>query len=525
MLTTTASNGLLSNDFDVDSAAALIVDPSQTPLLSEGGAKVTVRPDGSFDYEPDGAFDYLPAGAVATDSFQYVVVDDRGAESVATATIQLTGVDDAPVAGTDGIERGFWTISSQKIEVPASEGVLVNDIDPDDDSGTVLEASFDGFSLYGARVIVNADGSFSYDPSVSATLQQFADDGIDVVDSFTYTITEVAAPQGNSQSVDSDRTDPGDALVLAANSQAPQASSEGVVEIVLRSGATGYSFDLVADGYDQIGRGVSINNKGNVAFQATDGDHDNLYIWSEDTGALPLIPESFASGAGDVSQPPRGNAGDIPMASFAEIVQINDQDAVFAQRQMNALGMLGVLPMGIPLIEFVPLLLTYGELWNGGRVLGGDKYGTPRQIANGDLGLAAAGLRWGNPLLLDFQFAALTALIPGAVGFALTAQFTLTPRVWTLNPVWSSVYYTPVNPVWNAFQDPDNFDFDTLNAVSLATSLVPIWVPQIYVSPFTAIYPSSVSVNNAGQSVFVAQTNNSEVAAGLNIVTAGHPGA
>ncbi|MCA9139121.1 MAG: tandem-95 repeat protein, partial [Planctomycetales bacterium] len=517
LLSTTIINGVLANDTDVDSPSPLVVDPSQTETFSVGGARVTLRPDGTFDYDPAGAFAELAEGETAIDTFTYVVLDDRGAESIATVSIEVIGVDDAPIAGTDGIEKGFWTVASQKIEIPASSGVLVNDYDPDAASnGTILEASFDGFSQYGARVIVHADGSFSYDPTVSAAIAQLQADGIDVVDTFTYTIREVIAPPPPG-AIGSD-DDPVDA-------DPPQASSEGVVEVILRARPSNYSFDLVADQIGDIGGGVSINNKGNVAFQTTNNGSDYLYIWSDDTGPLSLVPEGFVSGGQSVSQPPNNGTGGIPSALFSHVVQINDDDRVFAQRQLNANALLGMPIMGVPILTFTDVALTYAELWNGGRVLGGDRYGTPRQIGVGDLGIANAGLRWGNPQMLDLQLVTLLGgLLPGAIGFAISAQFQLVPRIWTLNPVWASAYYTPVNPVWNVFQDPDNFDFDVLNAVSLATSLVPIWVPQLYVTPFIAIYPSTASVNNAGQSIFVASTNNSETEPGLKLVTYGHEG-
>ncbi|WP_372894889.1 hypothetical protein [Stieleria sp.] len=531
LLTTTTANGLLANDSDIDSPPPLLIDPSQTDLFSAGGALVTLRPDGTFDYDPSGAFAELAEGETAIDTFQYVVLDERGAESIATVRIEVIGVDDAPIAGTDGVERGFWTVATQKIEVPASNGVLANDTDPDAASnGTILEASFDGFSQYGARVIVYPDGSFSYDPTVSATIAQLQADGIDVVDTFTYTVREVAppAPSGDPPPPAvpaADGEDPGDGPGNALAGPPPQASSEGVVEVILRARPSNYSFDLVVDNLGEIGSGVSINNKGNVAFQTTNGGSDFLYIWSEDTGALSLVPESFVGGGNQVSQPPNNGTGGVPTALFSHIVQINDQDRIFAQRQMNAAAMLGMPIMGIPILTFTDVLLTYAELWNGERVLGGDRYGTPTQIGVGDLGIANAGLRWGNPMMIDLQLVTiLGGLLPGVVGFAISASFQLVPRIWTLNPVWSSTYYTPVNPVWNVFQDPDNFNFDVLNAVSLATSLAPIWVPQLYVTPFVAIYPHSASVNNAGQSIFVASTNSSAGDPGLNLVTYGHQG-
>src|SRR5262249_52412695 len=72
----------------------------------------------------------------------------------------------------------------------------------------------------------------------------------------------------------------------------------------------------------------------------------------------------------------------------------------------------------------------------------------------GDMGLSAAGLTWGNPLFLDMYIAALSSLLPGMIGFALTAPFTLVPRVWVLNPVWASVYFSPVDPVWGFIARP-----------------------------------------------------------------------
>ena len=526
LLTVPAASGLLANDFDVDSPSPLIIDPSQTAETSELGATVTLGPDGAFTYEPGDSLDYLIEGEVVIDTFTYVVLDDRGQETTATVSIEVTGVDDAPVTGADDIGRGFWTVAGQVLQVPASNGVLTNDFDPDSaGNGTILEASFDGFSQYGARVIVYADGSFTYDPTVSATIAQLQADGIDVIDTFPYTVREVD-PNALTSGVGSEESREGDAKKSGNESQnldPPEASSEGVAEVVLRARPSNYSFDLVANGLGDIGDGVSINNLGNVAFQTENSGKDFLYVWSEDTGARSLVPESFVTGAGQVSQPPDSGTGGIPSARFGETVQINDNDRIFAQRQMNALTMLGMPIMGLPIITFAPVALTYAELWNGGGVLDGDKYGSPAQHGVGDSGIANAGLRWGNPQMIDFVFLSILGVLPPLIGFAMTAQFQLVPRIWTLNPVWASAYYTPVNPVWNAFQDPDNFDFNVLTGVSLATSLVPIWFPDIYTTPFNIIRQDTGSVNNAGQSIFVAHTNDEAGSAGLKLVSYGHP--
>ena len=64
-------------------------------LLSAAGS------DGHFTYDPLAAYDYLPAGSTATDSFEYTIVDDHGMTDTATATITITGVNDAEtITGT-----------------------------------------------------------------------------------------------------------------------------------------------------------------------------------------------------------------------------------------------------------------------------------------------------------------------------------------------------------------------------------------------------------------------------------------
>ncbi|MEH7830372.1 beta strand repeat-containing protein [Gemmobacter denitrificans] len=70
---------------------------SQITLAS--GALLTVRADGTFDYDPDGAFEDLPLGVTRDDSFTYQL---NGGGSV-TVTLTITGVDNRDVlTGTSG---------------------------------------------------------------------------------------------------------------------------------------------------------------------------------------------------------------------------------------------------------------------------------------------------------------------------------------------------------------------------------------------------------------------------------------
>src|SRR5262249_42614549 len=86
--------GLLSKDSDPAAGDLLVVDPSQTDITTVGGAKILLRPDGSFQYDPTQAFPSLGAGLTYSDSFTYVVVDSFGSMAQATVHITVNGVED-----------------------------------------------------------------------------------------------------------------------------------------------------------------------------------------------------------------------------------------------------------------------------------------------------------------------------------------------------------------------------------------------------------------------------------------------
>ncbi|WP_197995863.1 Ig-like domain-containing protein [Gimesia algae] len=69
---------------------------NQITLVS--GALLTVNADGTFTYDPNGAFENLAANETDTDSFTYTITDQNGATDTATVTIEIDGVNDAPVA-------------------------------------------------------------------------------------------------------------------------------------------------------------------------------------------------------------------------------------------------------------------------------------------------------------------------------------------------------------------------------------------------------------------------------------------
>ena len=173
--------GVLANDSDPEND---ILTVTAFDAVSAKGAAVTVNADGSYSYDPTGSgtLNALSTGETTTDTFTYTVSDGTDGSNTATVTITVTGVNDAPVAFANSESSNEDTV----LNVGAS-GVLANDTDRENDTLTV--SAFDAVSAKGAAVTVNADGSYSYDPTGSATLGALAA-GENTTDTFTYTVSD-----------------------------------------------------------------------------------------------------------------------------------------------------------------------------------------------------------------------------------------------------------------------------------------------------------------------------------------------
>ena len=137
--------GVLANDVDAEG------DPL-TATLVDGPAS------GTLVLNADGSFSYTPAvGFAGSDSFTYQAGDGTNVSNVATVTIEVGSLDNSrPTAGNDS----YTVVSGQMLDVPAAEGVLVDDADPD---GDAITAALFSAPLHGT-VTLNEDGSFSYTP-------------------------------------------------------------------------------------------------------------------------------------------------------------------------------------------------------------------------------------------------------------------------------------------------------------------------------------------------------------------------
>ena len=103
-------------------------------------------------------------------------------------TVEVTGLNHAPVASAD-----TNTTAANSVLTVAAPGVLGNDTDADGDSPTVTRLNgsptLTATTSHGAVVTINADGSYTYDPTGSATLTALGV-GAQATDSFTYTIDD-----------------------------------------------------------------------------------------------------------------------------------------------------------------------------------------------------------------------------------------------------------------------------------------------------------------------------------------------
>jgi len=166
--------GVLDNDTDVDAGDTL----TATLVSDVSNGTLALNADGSFTYVHDGS-------ETSGDSFTYQADDGTDQSNVATVTITVNPVNNAPVATDDA----YSVDEGGTLTVPAP-GVLDNDTDVD--AGDTLTATLVS-DVSNGTLALSADGSFTYVHDGSATSSDSftyqADDGTDLSNVATVTIT------------------------------------------------------------------------------------------------------------------------------------------------------------------------------------------------------------------------------------------------------------------------------------------------------------------------------------------------
>ncbi len=194
-----AGRGVLANDIDVDGDDLDVVIEGLTPvagkyhLTSSRGVPVVIdAEEGTFTFDPTGvaAFQQLRSGQTLTDTFAYKATDGIALSNLATVTITVTGVNDAPVAGNDTYTvADNGVLESGGLTVP---GLLVNDKDPENEALSLVVASSDSVSKLGAVVTLQTNGEFTYDPRLAPALASLKAGDPAVTDTFNYVVADAS---------------------------------------------------------------------------------------------------------------------------------------------------------------------------------------------------------------------------------------------------------------------------------------------------------------------------------------------
>ncbi|TWT83914.1 Dockerin type I repeat protein [Planctomycetes bacterium CA13] len=178
---------LTGNDIDPDLATnpeevlTIVMPPSQ--LTSKGAVLTYDSATGRVVYNPATAEEIqaMKPSDSTVDSFTYEVRDHTGNTSTATVTLNISGLNDAPILANDGI---LLNESGPTVVTP-----LVNDIDVD---GTIVPSSIiiTAQPQFGALTVEN-DGTVIYTPNESFSR----------VDTFDYTVGDNLGQQSEPASV------------------------------------------------------------------------------------------------------------------------------------------------------------------------------------------------------------------------------------------------------------------------------------------------------------------------------------
>ena len=203
--------GVLANDTDPENDTLTV---SAFDATSAMGAAVSVASTGGFTYTPTGvaAIQALDAGDSVTDTFDYTISDGNGGTDTATVSIDLTGMNDVPVATDDGTYN--TTEDTDLIVNVVANGVLANDTDVDADDVGNLTAVINTQPANGA-VTLNSVGTFTYTP----------DPNYNGPDSFTYFAND-GTINSNSATVTIDVASDNDEPIITEGATIPVTMSE-----------------------------------------------------------------------------------------------------------------------------------------------------------------------------------------------------------------------------------------------------------------------------------------------------------
>ena len=252
------ATGVLGNDSDIDG-------DTLTAVLADGPSH------GALILNADGSFIYTPATNFhGVDSFTYRASDGQTNSGIATVTIIVNPVNDAPVAVNDD---AYVTVEDIPLNVPASSGVLTNDFDIDGDALIAILVS----TTTNGTLTLNTNGAFVYLPSTNFHgtdhFTYRATDGIATSEVATVTITVLPANDPPIASDDSYALDEDTMLLIPVTGVlANDSDLDGdALSAVLVSGPVNGTLNLNTNGSFIYTPNADFNGTDTFIYRASDG--------------------------------------------------------------------------------------------------------------------------------------------------------------------------------------------------------------------------------------------------------------
>ncbi|NEU78557.1 cadherin-like domain-containing protein [Nostoc sp. UIC 10630] len=158
---------VLVNDTDAngDSLSVIKVNGNSvtvsTPITLASGATVSLKTDGTLDYNPNGQFESLGVGATQGDSFTYTVSDNgNGGTSTAIVNLTINGVNDAPTGSPTATLSN--TPEDTAINITAAD-LLAGFTDVD--AGDTLSVT--NLTATNGALVNNNNGTYTFTPTAN----------------------------------------------------------------------------------------------------------------------------------------------------------------------------------------------------------------------------------------------------------------------------------------------------------------------------------------------------------------------
>lgn len=287
---------IATNDTDADAGDTLTV----TSISAPANGTVTDNGDGTVTYLPNPQFS-------GNDTFTYTTCDGAGGCDTATVIVDVTPVDDPPVAIDD--------VTATDVGIPVTFDPTTNDIEPDGDDLLVTSVT----QPANGTATVNADGTVTYTPNDAFTgVDTFTYSACDAngCDSATVTVfVEPAANEAPTATDDAETTalDTPVSIGILANDSDPEGGTLSVTELV-----------------DPVNGTVVLNGDGTVTYTPDagyEGPDSFVYEICDDHGQCDRATVNLT--VGDANAAPVGgdDEGETPEGTAVTLnVLANDGD-------------------------------------------------------------------------------------------------------------------------------------------------------------------------------------------------------